>query len=392
MIVMVTALLTMAQLLNPPRILGSYTFTFNGHGIMKIERVVFQERLFNRLYYLTPLSACSNADTCTIAVQGLFANIIPSGTLWQIMDVKFKVLTDIPPRYAALKRMLGETAEHLFIMCTLIPSFGNAVNTVKGGIGRFLAYGVKSFYFFSVAPYGVQLKPGDTVEMAYFMSTTPTDVALIGRRAVYNQCKWGGPYLAVLPDVYNFGGITSIQMSWGTMIPNAIKPKSYWDYPKNIYMMISIKGNMNYPNKETLSSIRGPSGLIAVPPLQAAVSLTSVPAALPGFKPPAGYTAAVLQTFEVGYQRKCPGDVDLDGKYTMKDFEIVACMTNMIKNTTYCNSLMQSLPKTLVDLFSMTGDVTQDGTVNSLDAMVLLSLANTTCPYGDYAKYIYGAK
>ncbi len=389
----VTALaMTIASspLLNPVRAIGSYGFTFYGNGILKIESLTFQERLFSKIYLITPLDQCLTQPQCNFQVQGLLNATLPSGSVWEFLRVKFKVLTTVPPTYAVLKKYLGPIANKLFIMCTLKPDFGAAVNSVKGSIGKFLNYGMRTFYFFSIAPYGVQLRPGDTIEMVYFMSTSPTDVSLLGRRALFNNCPWGGLYLQPLPTVYNFGGIDLLQLAWGWILPNFIRPVSYWDYPKNVYITVNVNAQANYPKQGTLSPNRGPSGLISIPPLQATVTVSSYPQAVPNFKLPTTFTAAVMQSFEVGFERKCPGDVDLDGKYTMKDFEIVGCMTGVIKNKKYCDMLLSSIPPILMNLFSITGDFTQDGTVNQMDALTLLQMVGKKCPYGDYAKYIYG--
>lgn len=391
-----TSLLTIVTLLSvayaatpmsPVRIYGSYGFTFDGRGIMMIEGIKLYDNLFTKLYVKTPLEVCEGAEACSLYYEGIM-NFYPAlGTLEKFMEIKFKVLTNVPPRYAALKDLLGETAEKLFVMCTVIPRPEVASATVAGSVAKFLALNMRTFYFFALAPYNVELRKGDTVTMTYFISTSPSDVSLYGRRMIAkgNPCPLGSPYYAPVPDVYNFGGITNITMQWGWSVPNALKPVGYWDFPRPAYYVFTVKGAVGYAAQGGYTSNRGPSGLITVQPMIVSVGLSAYPTAPFSINLPPSYVGAVMQSFEVTFARKCPGDVDLDGKYTMKDFEVVACMTNLITNRKYCNVVINNLPPQLKEIFSMTGDVDQNGVVNQNDALVLLSYVGTDCPAADYA-------
>jgi len=376
----------------PVRIVGSYGFYFDGRGIFEITGVKLYTNLFSKLYVKTNLQTCEGVPSCSLYYEGIM-NFYPAlGTLEKFLQVEFRVLTTVPPRYAALLNMLGPLANDLFVMCVVTPRPEIASKTVAGSIARFLAYNMKTFYFFAIAPYNVWLKVGDTITLTYFISTSPADVSLYGRRMIGNRpCPWGSLYYAPVPDVYNVGGITNITMQWGWAVPNAIKPVGYWDYPRPAFYVFNVNGQIKYPTSGTYSPARGPSGLITVPPMTVKVSVNAYPKKVFNFNLPTSYVGAVLQSFEVTFARKCPGDVDLDGKYTMKDFEVVACLTGVITNATYCKTVINALPPQLKELFTITGDVDQNGVLNANDALILLSYVGKKCPAADYAKYTTGS-
>ena len=384
-----TALIAAETPASPVRIYGSLGFYFDGRGIMVIQNVKLFTNVFSKLYFDTPPQECAGAGACSLYYEGIM-NFFPGlGTLEKFMQVTFKVLTDVPPRYAFLKTALGDLAEKLFVMCVVTPRPELASKTVAGSIARFLAYNMRTFYLFAVAPYNIKLQRGDTITLTYFISTSPADVALYGRRMIsVGTCPIGSLYYAIVPDVYNFGGVTNITMQWGWSVPNAIKPAGYWDYPRPAYYTFTVKGAVNYPTQGTYTQNRGPSGLITVPPLVVNVQTSVYPAAPFALNLPGSYVGAVMQSFEVTFARKCPGDVDLDGKYTMKDFEAVACMTKLITNTTYCKAVLDYMPPQLKDIISITGDVDQNGVLNQNDALILLSYVGRRCPAADYAKEI----
>ncbi len=370
----------------PVRIYGSLQFSFYGNNIFAIEGYKIYTKIFSKLY-VNQTTPCVNAQQCNIYLEGIMDFYPALGLTQKFMSIKFKVLTDVPPRYAALKNMLGPLAEKLFIMCVLPPRPELAAKTVAGSVARFLSYNMRTFYFFAVAPYNIWLKPGETVTLTYFISTSPTDVSLFARRMFGNQpCPWGDVYHAEIPVVYNVGGITGVSMSWGWSVSRAIKPTGYWDFPKSVYYVFNVKGTVKYPNKGTYSPNRGPSGLITVPPMIVRVGYNAYPVAPYTVKLPGSYVGAVMQSFEVSFARKCPGDVDLDGKYTMKDFNVVGCLSGVITNKTFCNNLLAQIPPQLKSMFAMTGDVNQNGAIDQMDAMVLLDWVGTKCPAADYAK------
>ncbi len=392
-LVLLTALLLVrpseaATPMTPVKIVGSYGFYFNGRDLFKIVSVKIYDNLFTKLYIKTPLKNCEGMNACSIYYQGIM-NFYPAlGTLVKFLQVKFKVMTTVPPQYAALKKMLGPLADDLFVMCVVTPRPELAAKTVAGSVAKFLAYNMRTFYFFAIAPYNIWLKPGDTVTLTYFLSTSPTDVSLYGRRMIGNQpCPWGSLYYAPVPVVYNVGGITNITMSWGWAVPYAVKPVGYWDYPKPAYYVFNVKGSVAYPASGTYTPQRGPSGLITVPPMYVTVSVTAYPTRPYNIKLPGGYTGAVLESFEVTFARKCPGDVDLDGKYTMKDFEVIGCMTGVIQNKTYCDALLSTIPPQLKDIISILGDFDQNGVLNQNDALILLNYIGRKCPAADYTRY-----
>jgi len=382
-----SALTNSATPMTPVRIMGSYGFYFDGRGIFEISSVNLYTNLFSKIYVRTDLRLCEGAPSCMLYYEGIM-NFYPAmGSLEKFLDVRFRVLTTVPPRYRALTSMLGPFANELFVMCIISPRPDVASKTVAGSIARFLSYNMRTFYLFAVAPYNVQLRVGDTVTLTYFISTSPADVSLYGRRMIANQpCPWGSLYYAPVPDVYNVGGVTNITMQWGWATPNAIKPAGYWDYPRPVFYVFSVKGGVAYPVQGTYSQARGPSGLITVPPLTVNVAVTAYPSAVYNFRVPTSYVGAVLQSFEVSFARKCPGDVDLDGNYTMKDFEVVGCLTGLITNRTYCRTVVNMMPPQLKNLFSITGDVNQDGVLNANDALVLLSFVGRRCPAADYVR------
>jgi hypothetical protein len=379
-----------AQPLSPVRIYGSLQFNFYGNNVLQIENVTIYTNLFSKLYVKNPMSlkACEGSQNCQLYFEGLI-NFYPSlGSTQKFMTVKFKVLTTVPPQYSALRKLLGPAADELFVMCVLIPRPELAAKTVAGSVARFLAYNMRTFYFFAVAPYNIWLKPGETVTLTYFISTSPTDVSLFARRMMGSQpCPWGSIYYAQIPTVLNFGGITGIKMQWGWAIPNAIKPAGYWDYPKAVYYTFTVSGAATYPQQGTYTSNRGPSGLITVPPMTVSVSTYAYPASVFTFKLPGSYVGAVMQSFEVSFARRCPGDVDLDGRYTMNDFNVLGCMSGLITNTTFCNNLLNHMPPILKNLFTLTGDVDGNGVINANDALIVLSYVGKTCPAATYAKY-----
>ena len=370
----------------PVRIYGSLSFNFYGNNLFLIEGYKIYTNMFSKLY-VNQTTACFNSQKCNIYMEGII-NFYPAlGLTQKFMSVRFKVLTDVPPQFFALKNMLGPLAEKLFVMCVIPPRPELAAKTVAGTIARFLAYNMRTFYFFAVAPYNIWLKPGETITLTYFISTSPSDVSLFARRMFGDQpCPWGDVYHAEIPIVYNVGGITSIKMSWGWAVSNAIKPIGYWDFPKSVYYMFTISGTTTYNPSGTYTPNRGPAGLITVQPLIVNVGYTAYPAAVFKVNLPGSYVGAVMQSFEVSFARKCPGDVDLDGVYTMKDFEVVGCLTKIITNTTFCNNLLAQIPPPLKNMFAMTGDVNQNGNLDAMDAMVLLDWVGTKCPAADYAK------
>ncbi|UXD22667.1 hypothetical protein IPA_07180 [Ignicoccus pacificus DSM 13166] len=367
--------------------IGTYTFEFYGRGLVKIVDIKVNANLFKFFLQTTPAPVQLKQNVVRITYQGLMVGPIPLGYVKEMVKVKFKVVTDVPPRYQALRNILGPLADKLFMMCTITPNFALAAKTVGGTAGFYLANNIKSFFFFAIAPYNVVLKPGDTFELVYFLSTTPSVISLYGRRALSNQCKWGGPWLSLVPDVYNFGGLKELTLRYGFMIPDAVKPKGYWDIPKNSYVAVNIGTTFNYPDVGTWTPSRSPSGLMTVPPIVAPVYITYTQAQPPfPLKLPATIPIAVLQTVEVGFQRKCPGDVDLDGKYTLRDFEVVACLAKVLSDTKFCKEILDTLPPHLVNLATLLGDVDSNGVLNNVDALVLLNMIGQKCPYADYAQ------
>lgn len=347
----------------------------------KVNKDIFK---FKELYYQYVSPDCGVAGrTCTITFNGLADIQIPLGGVAELAKLKLKLISTVPPNLQYLVTAYGPWINKLFDVCVIVPDPKAAEATVLA-TGK-VAAGLRTFFIFGVTQYGRKLTIGDTITLTYFIATSPAVIGTYDRLMSKQECYWDGINYVGVPTVYASGGITQITMKWGMMFKQ-FKQQGFWDIPTDAsFAVFTISGTGTAVGTGQYSPARGPGGLIVLPPLTAGVTVTYFPT--PPAKPltlPTTTVAAVQQGVEITFERKCLGDVNLDGKYTMEDYHIVLCLTKEYQNTPFCQKLVAKIPQRLIPLFTFMGDVNQNGALDVNDAVAILSLVGKTCKAADY--------
>ncbi len=347
----------------------------------KVNKNVFRfKELYNQ--YVSP-DCGVQGKLCTITFNGLADIRIPLGGVAELAKLKLRLVSTVPPNLQPLVTTYGPWINKLFDVCVIIPDPKTAEATVLS-VGK-VASGLRTFFIFGVTQYGRKLTVGDTITLTYFIATSPAVIGTYDRLVTKQECYWDGVNYVGIPIVYASGGITQITMRWGALFKQ-FKQQGFWDIPTDAsFAVYTITGTGNAVGTGQYSPARGPGGLIVLPPLIGRVTVTYFPTKPTKTTPiPPTLVAAVQQGVEITFERKCIGDVNLDGKYTMEDYHIVLCLTKEYQNTPFCQKLLAKIPQRLIPLFTFMGDVNQNGVLDTNDAVAILSLVGKTCRAADY--------
>ncbi len=347
----------------------------------KVNKDIFK---FKELYYQYISPNCGKQGTlCTITFNGLADVQIPLGGVAELAKLKLKLVSTVPPNLKGLVTAYGPWVNKLFDVCVIIPDPKAAEATVLTS-GK-VAAGLRTFFIFGVTQYGRRLSMGDSITLTYFIATSPSVIGTYDRMMSKQECFWDGINYVGIPTVYATGGITQITMRWGTLLKQ-FKQQGFWDIPTDAsFAVFTITGTANAVGTGQYTPTRGPGGLIVLPPLVGRVAVTYFPTPPVKTIPiPPTVVAAVQQGVEITFERKCVGDVNLDGKYTMEDYHIVLCLTKEYQNTPFCQKLLAKIPQRLIPIFTFMGDVNQNGVLDTNDAVAILSLVGKTCKAINY--------